>query len=71
MLGMTPNALTRLEKAERGELAEIDRDLMWTDIAEAVDEQIGKLLSVREEFSRKFADDRKKRLLRRIATRGR
>lgn len=70
-LGMTGNALTRLAKKDRGELVEVDRDQMWAELLGMVDAQLAKVLSVREELNRKLAADRKKRLLRRAAIRGR
>lgn len=71
LLGVKESDLARLAKTERKELAGMDEDPMWTRLAEYVDKRIGLLLAVREELNRKLAEDRQKKLARRIAIVGR
>ena len=71
LLGMSLQQLSALERHDRARLAEVNRDDMYTTMAEAVDTKLAELLGVREELNRKLAEDRKRQVLRRAMTRGR
>ena len=70
-LGTTVKQLEKLEGLNRGEIIELNRDVMWTYLSDYVDERLGELISVREELSRKLASDRKRQILYRARVRNR
>lgn len=49
-----------------GQTIAIDRDHVWTALANYVDRQIGALIGVREYLNRKLAADRKRRMVNRM-----
>jgi hypothetical protein len=62
----SPGDLQQMQHGTRGQIAAIDQDQIWVALADHVDEQMGKLASIREEMQRKMSSERKKRLLHRM-----
>ena len=66
LLGVEAKQVAELEWREAHELSDLPIDPLWTGIAREVDRQIGELLAIREELSRKMAKDTKRRMARRM-----
>jgi len=71
LLGVRVKEIRKLETLDRGTLIEINRDIIWTILSDHVDERIGKLISIREEMSRKLSGDRKRQITQRLRIKGR
>jgi len=61
-----PGDLQQMQTGTRGQIAAVDQDEIWVKLADHIDAQMGKLVSVREEMQRKMSSERKKRMLNRM-----
>ena len=66
LLGVKHKEIAELESLEAHELSDLPMDPLWTGISAEVDKQIGELMAVREELSRKMARDMQRRMARRM-----
>ena len=66
VLGVRPKELLEIEELDAHELSDLPVDPLWTGISAEVDKQIGELMAIREELSRKMARDMQRRMARRM-----
>lgn len=66
LLGVKHKEIAELGSLEAHELSDLPMDPLWTGISAEVDKQIGELMAVREELSRKMARDMQRRMARRM-----